>query len=527
MSDQGPPGGGNAGQARIPRIPQDRYALLGLLGSGGMGTVLKARHVQLNKLVAIKVLNLELLGNQSSLSRFETEARAGGQLSHPNLVAVFDFGYTIDGEPFFVMEYIEGASLSNLVKRCGKCSNADFIFIFGQALKALNFIHRNNIIHRDIKGSNIMLQFIEGDRYVKLLDFGIAKVLAASGIAMQEVTATGEAIGSPLYMSPEQCRGKHVDARADIYSLGCVMYECFAGYPPFRGANAMQTINMHQNDPPPALSAICRSDQDLQLASLIHKCILKNPDDRFQTAAELAHHLEEIANAGARVQALARPAPGPQVNAANRWKKDKSTGQVTPPAAAGGAQTEPGGLAGVYGGDHTRTSPLSQSFRKTTGAHIPILASMTGGVPPQQDHTGMVAPGQPAAASTPPANPEAIADLWHFHNVAGQQTMNSGSQLEAYGHFTKAVELAEQLGHNDERLPQTLNRLANCLKLQRRYDEAEKALMRSLQVQESIFGPTSRQLLSVLEHHANLLRIMQRDAEAEKVDKRMQAIMRG
>lgn len=179
---------------------------------------------------------------------------------------------------------------------------------------------------------------------------------------------------------------------ADIYSLGCVMYECFAGYPPFRGANAMQTIQMHVNDPPPPLSSLCRSEQELQIASIIHKCILKNPDDRFQS---------------------------------------------------------------------------------------------------------------------------------------GQQCLSNGNHFEAYNHFTKAVELAEQLGRGDERLPQSLNRLANCLKTQGKYAEAEQVLLRSLQVHESIVGPVSRELLTVLEHYTNLLRIMKRDAEAEKFNKRMQAINKG
>lgn len=237
MHSQGQQSSGNNGPPRLPRIPPDRYTILGELGSGGMGTVLKATHVHLNKPVAIKVLNMELVKDRTSLSRFESEAKAGGQLAHPNLVAVFDFGYTLDGEPYFVMEYVEGFSLAELVKRCGKCPSADFIFVFIQALKALNYIHRKNVIHRDIKSSNIMLQFIEGDRYVKLIDFGIAKVLADTGVTMQQLTSTGEAVGSPLYMSPEQCKGSHVDVRADIYSLGCVMHECFAGYPPFRGGN--------------------------------------------------------------------------------------------------------------------------------------------------------------------------------------------------------------------------------------------------------------------------------------------------
>ena len=141
-----------------------------------------------------------------------------------------------------------------------------------------------------------MLQVIEGDRYVKLLDFGIAKVLADSGVTLQQLTVTGEAVGSPLYMSPEQCRGSSIDPRADIYSLGCVMHECFAGYPPFKGENAFQTIQMHLNNTPAPLAAQCRSEQELQIAGLIHKCILKNPDERFQSAQELLASLEAITN---------------------------------------------------------------------------------------------------------------------------------------------------------------------------------------------------------------------------------------
>jgi serine/threonine protein kinase len=495
MNSQVPPRG-NAGAQRVPRIPEDRYALLGVLGVGGMGTVLKAQHVGLNKLVAIKVLNLELLGDGTSLKRFETEAKAGGQLSHPNLVAVFDFGYTVDGEPFFVMEYVEGFGLSELVKRCGKCSNSDFLFIFGQVLKALNYIHKKNVIHRDIKGSNIMLQFIEGDRYVKLLDFGIAKVLADSGITLQQITATGEAVGSPLYMSPEACRGNLIDVRADIYSLGCVMYECFAGYPPFRGVNAMQTIQMHVNDAPPSLSSLCRSEQELAIASLIHKCILKNPDDRFQSVAELAYHMDEIVNAGAQMQALTRPVQSaPASNTVNRWKKGK-TGEFN---AVAPEQLQ-----------HTQPSSLSQTFRRATGSSPMPQAGQQQ--QPQQESEQVGAP---------------VADRWHFHNVAGQQCMSNGNHFEAHNHFVKAVELAEQLGSGDERLPQSLNRLANCLKTQGKYVEAEQHLLRSLQIHESIVGPVSRELLWVLEHYTNLLRIMKRDAEAEKLNKRMQAIAKG
>lgn len=510
----------NNGQKRLPKIPPERYEILGVLGSGGMGTVLKARHVQLNKLVAIKVLNMELIQDRTSFSRFEKEARAGGQLSHPNLVAVFDFGYTVDGEPYFVMEYVEGFSLAELVKRCGKCSSADFIYVFVQALKALNYIHRNNVIHRDMKSSNIMLQFIEGDRYVKLIDFGIAKVLAESGVTMQHLTATGEAVGSPLYMSPEQCKGRNVDARADIYSLGCVMYECFAGYPPFRGGNAMQTIQMHLNDPPAPLSSLCRSEQELSIASLIHKCVLKRPDDRYQSAAELGMHLEEIARIAAHVQAIQRPAAA--IDAANRWKRTGKTAEQ--PAAQGVSgihqafrpeSQDPQRTSGMhekFRSDQTQASGLSQTLRKSNIPNSAPANAQVGRAPQGQQEP------DPAAVR--------IVDLWNLHNVTGQQSMVNGNFYEAERHFLKAVELAEQFGSTDERLPHSLNRLGGCLKAQGRYDEAEQKYLRAIEIREAVVGAMSKDLLPVLEHYANLLRILKREAEAEKLEKRIHFVMK-
>lgn len=560
MNQQQPPGSNNSGNERVPRIPQDRYELLGVLGSGGMGTVLKARHAQLNKLVAIKVLNIELVRDKSSLSRFEIEAKAGGQLSHPNLVAVFDFGYTVDGEPFFVMEYVEGSSLGELVKKYGRCSNEDFIHIFGQALKALNYIHKNSVIHRDIKSSNIMLQIIDRDRYVKLLDFGIAKVLADSGVTMQQLTATGEAIGSPLYMSPEQCRGSRVDLRADIYSLGCVMHECFAGYPPFRGANAMATIHMHLNDQPAPLSGMCRSEQELQIASLIHKCILKNPDDRYQSASELLDNLEEIKNVGTQVKQIQRPAPGASAGMGNRWKKggSKQTGahaQYNPPGPEGPQRTsglhqalKPSGI--MSSGLHQAIKPgpkadaenqempagggLGQTFRRSP--YETQVGNMTNTVMSAQNpdqHGGTQVSNVGAVNQAPQGanvdfglTPDEATERWHMHNMIGQQKMASRSHFEAESHFKQAIELANQyFEHSDPRIPKTINNFANCLKVQGRYNEAEQAYLQALQTKENAVGPTHKDLILFLENYASLLRICKREQEAAKYDKRINAIM--
>ncbi len=282
------------GQLPTYSLIGDRYEVIDMLGRGGMGTVLRARHIKLNKLVAIKVLNPAILVDESSKLRFEQEAKACGKLTHPNLIAVFDYGFTPNDEPYLAMEYVQGESLEALIESNGPLNTADFVRIFSQLCKPLQFIHKNGIIHRDLKPSNIMLHNIEDEQYVKLLDFGIAKVLPDPGAASQHLTATGMVYGSPTYMSPEQCRGKNVDARSDIYSLGCVMYQCATGHAPFQGENILQTLFMHANDMPPPLPPTV----DPQVATIILKCLQKLPADRFQTPNDLQAAINKIEAVG-------------------------------------------------------------------------------------------------------------------------------------------------------------------------------------------------------------------------------------
>lgn len=305
----------------LPKIPKDRYSLIGVLGQGGMGIVVKARHAQLNKLVAIKVLNTVMM-NDTSVKRFEIEAKAGSQLSHPNLIAVFDYGLTEDGKPYLVMEYVEGASLQDILISQGAPNKETFITIFEQIAKALQYIHKHNIVHRDIKSSNIMILKIEDDLYAKLLDFGIAKVLTDSALTQQHLTETGAVFGSPIYMSPEQCMGKQTDFRSDIYSLGCVMYECLSLRAPLFGENALQTIFMHINAEPPVLPQITDQDASMRnIARIIHKCLEKKPENRFQSTSELLKELASAKAAGDADQTNAsRLAPHGE-SVINRWKK--------------------------------------------------------------------------------------------------------------------------------------------------------------------------------------------------------------
>ncbi len=309
-----------------------RYEILETLGQGGMGTVIKGRHTGLKKLVAIKVLNQDMDMDEHSRQRFALEAQAGSKLSHPNLVSVFDFGFVNESIPYLVMEYIEGMSLDFALANYGRPDASELIDVFKQVAKALQHIHNNGIVHRDLKPSNIMIQLIDGERYVKLLDFGIAKFLGDEA-ANQHLTKTGAIFGSPPYMSPEQCIGKKTDARSDIYALGCVMYECMDGQPPLLGDNSLHTVFRHANEQPEPLAPKCSGLVELGFAALIHKCLETNPNSRFQTAGEVLAALNGVlegvtvlSNTGnLRVAPVARPSERPLERQASAERSAQAT----------------------------------------------------------------------------------------------------------------------------------------------------------------------------------------------------------
>lgn len=274
----------------------DRYEVIEVLGKGGMGVVYKGRRTQINKFVAIKVLKASLIEDEVSLKRFEQEAIASANLDDPHLISVYDFGYGPNGEPYLVMDFLEGKSLEDIIERQGPISLDRFLHIFSQACQALSYIHSRSIIHRDLKPSNIMLVKTQSsDEFVKLVDFGIAKVIGDDQRLMQKLTATGQSFGSPLYMSPEQCMGKEVDVRSDIYSLGCVMFEALTGRTPIAGENALQTVFMHINSPPLMLNQVGPGlTHPLQVQEVIMRCLEKDPDKRFQSATEIGNLLTEM-----------------------------------------------------------------------------------------------------------------------------------------------------------------------------------------------------------------------------------------
>lgn len=272
----------------IGTIFATKYEVLRLLGRGGMSSVYQVRHVLVDQVYALKVLHSHYASNAVVLRRFQQEAKTIAALTHPNIVSLQDFGIDNDGKPFLVMEYLDGLTLSDLIASKGRVDVADLLSIAKQVLSGLSHAHNSGVIHRDIKPGNIVLV----GSIPKIVDFGIAKIASEMG---DQLTRTGDMFGSPLYMSPEQCTGQALDARSDIYSLGCVFYECLTGRAPHKGNSTMETLTMHMNSPAELVERVAPGVVcPWELEEAIFKALDKDPKRRFQTADEFKAVVDAI-----------------------------------------------------------------------------------------------------------------------------------------------------------------------------------------------------------------------------------------
>ncbi len=265
-------------------ILNDRYELLELIGSGGMGHVYKANDNKLDRTVAVKILKEEYLDDEEFVERFHNEAQAVAKLSHSNIVAVFDVGVDRDMH-FIVMELIEGVILSDYVKRIKKLKYEEAFSISIQIARALVHAHKNGIVHRDIKPHNVLLS---KDGVAKVADFGIAKAVTA-----RTFTLSGKTVGSVHYFSPEQARGGYVDARADLYSLGAVMYEMLTGRPPFDGETPVVVAVKHLQEKLVEPNVL-NTDIPDNVNKVVVRAMAKSPDDRYQSAKEMLLEMEAL-----------------------------------------------------------------------------------------------------------------------------------------------------------------------------------------------------------------------------------------
>jgi beta-lactam-binding protein with PASTA domain len=281
-----------------PQVLGERYEIGGVLGRGGMAEVHRGRDLRLGREVAVKVLRSDLARDPSFQVRFRREAQAAASLNHPAIVAVYDTGEdrsSSGATPYIVMEYVEGDTLRDVLRREGVLSPERAMNFAADICNALDFSHRNGIVHRDVKPGNVM---VTPQGTVKVMDFGIARAVSDSAATM---TSTAAVIGTAQYLSPEQARGESVDARSDVYSVGCLLYELVTGAPPFTGDSPVSVAYQHVREDPKLPSSVNPAIPP-ELDAILLKALSKNPANRYQSAADMRNDLLR-ALAGQRVEA--------------------------------------------------------------------------------------------------------------------------------------------------------------------------------------------------------------------------------
>jgi serine/threonine protein kinase len=368
-----------------------QYRVTGLIGRGGMGAVYAAEHTLLGRPAAIKVLLPELSQKQDVVTRFFNEARAATAIRHPGIVEIYDFGWTPDGAAFIVMERLEGETLGRRAARLRLRWSA-VLAIARQIAGALAAAHAKGIVHRDLKPDNVFLvpdPEVPGGERIKLLDFGIAK-LAVDSSSSSNVTKTGAVMGTPTYMAPEQCRGVAVDHRADLYSLGCVIYELCCGGPPFVGEGSGDVLAAHIHLPVPAMTAR-GAEVPHAVEQLVMHLLAKAPADRVQSAEELIRAIDAVtADRAAVTSGPRRAASVVSLPTVTTLSGSATTSMLLPRA---GRRRWP---IAAFSVALAAVTVVVVALAMRRGEEVPAIASHPAEPP------APVVPAQPAPASPPP-----------------------------------------------------------------------------------------------------------------------------
>jgi len=363
------------GATLIGRTIAEKYRIDGTLGAGGMGAVYRAHRLMIGDDVAIKVLHPQHVSEPEATERFRREAQAAARLKHQNAVSIYDFGVTSDGLVYLVMELVEGQSLRQIIKQQGPLTPSAAADVISQVCAALDEAHRHYIVHRDLKPDNIIVHASITGLRVKVLDFGIAKL---RDLTAGNLTQTGSVMGTPHYMSPEQCLGEELDSRSDIYSLGVVLYEMLAGVVPFNSPMSTAVVVQHVNQAPTPPRSINLSISPAVEAVVLH-ALAKNRQERPQSAVMLAQELNAaVSGSGPGVSAYSQPAtsfslPTPSILGAQMG------GQGMTPTVV--LRTPTSGSSAAYPG---QTSPVTPAYAtqphaaRSAAKPIAIFAAIGG-----------------------------------------------------------------------------------------------------------------------------------------------------
>ena len=386
----------------LGRVIDNKYRIDEVIGAGGMATIYRATRLQIGDVVAIKVLHPELLREPKFAERFQREAQAAARLKHPNVVTIHDFGVCDDGLIYLVMELVEGPNLRTIIKEGGPMTSAAAAAIVRQVCAALTEAHRQGIIHRDIKPANIAVAESPDGPRVKVLDFGIASLKAETMVAF---TQTGAVLGTPAYMSPEQCLGEDLDGRSDIYSLGVVLFEMLCGVVPFNSPTSTAVVMQHVQQAPPPLRVLNVSVSPA-VEAVVLRALAKRREDRPQTAKEFADELTAAVSGAAPLRA------GDDIGATQQF----SAGQlaqtmvqsaVRPPERGAAAAVPPrrGWMFGALAGLAAAAALVAVWFGVQRVAFKPASVKQAA----QPARPARTAAPRAIAYAPPPAQPEALA----------------------------------------------------------------------------------------------------------------------
>ena len=499
-------------EALLGKTIADRYVLEEIIGQGGIGVVYKAKHTLMNRIVAIKMLRSESLRDERNRQRFQQEAQAISSMNHPNIVSVFDFGFTPENHAFLVMDFLDGKDLDTMIQEQGYLTPEEVVPIFTQICDAMTRTHEQNIIHRDLKPGNIIIVKKDGKVDAKLVDFGMVKFETVTGRQAQALTQAGEVFGSPYYMSPEQCTGLKLDARSDIYSMGVLMYEAVTGRPPFLAANMAEMAQMHLYEKPDPIGAVI-NDADFPpgMEAIIFKALEKNVNDRQQTSEELKQELLKFNKSWTEKGTESKPVSLRQTTTSRHMKQEVlaavKAAQAKKDAEDAAAKAVP---------------PPAAASTKTKSSNNQQLLLLLGGV----ILGGCIAVTAFVLMGKNSSSGSSQASRWQDLDSAGQYAMVTGNYSEAEQQFNKAIRIAGEQGDKDNpALYATLTRLAGVYQKQGKFEMAETIYKNTIEKIEKSDSPNSVNLAPILLDLGKLYSQSDRLKEAEAIHKRAIAIV--